>query len=169
MPVRRVLWILFLLLPLLFFGCKTESFYPQIVIDTVTDFPAHNENDTYIILYDASGNLIAEDDDSNPDQTNHKGCSRINYTGGLSSGTYYIKVNNPTATGNPNYGIRVLDYDPGASLPSITGANENDGYSDDNAVGNVPTNPVPIYLDDVLSRSIFPLIDDVDWFVLVLP
>jgi len=168
MPVRRVLWILFLLLPLLFFGCKTESFYPQIVIDTFTS-ENYSESDTYLTLYDSVGSMIDEDDNGNPDQVNHKNCSRIDYQGGLYGGTYYIKVENRTSTGNPNYNLRILDYDPGISFPTLPEANENDGNSDDGDVGNVPTNPVSIELGEVLSRTTFPFGGDVDWFVLVLP
>jgi hypothetical protein len=174
MPERRIFWVLFLFLPLLFPGCQLDPDdpnpdYPRIVIDTFTP-PAFDENDTYLTLIDADGNVVAEDDNGNPDQTNHKGCSRIDYQGGLASGTYYIKVYNPTATGNPNYGIRVLDYDPGASFPDIAPANEDDGGSDDGVDGNgIPTSPVSIDLEEVLSRSIFPELTDVDWFELVLP
>ena len=175
MPVGRVLWVLFLVLTLLLLGCKQDPLlpdYPRIVIDTFVP-SAFNENNTYLTLIDAGGNMIAEDDDGNPDQTNHKSCSRIDYQGGLSSGTYYIKVHKPTAAGNPNYGIQVHTNDPGASFPAITPANEDETVPVDDAVdGNgVPTAPVTILLGpgQEVSRSIFPVATDVDWFELVLP
>ena len=168
MPVRKVYWILFLLVPLMISGCKSDPGPDLIVIDTFTA-PAFNANDTYLTLNDSGGSLITEDDNGNPDQTNHQDCARIVGTGGLPSGTYYIKVNNPTGTGNPNYGIRVLDYDPGVSFPSITAANNNDGGVDDGDVGGVPTAPVSISLGQVISSSVFPIATDVDWYELVLP
>jgi len=132
------------------------------------------ESDTYLSLFDASGNRIAEDDNGNPDQANHKGCSRISIVGGLAAGTYYIKVENRTGDGNPNYGIRVLDYDPGAVIPTTpTTTNENDGGIDDAIDGTgvddgIPTNPVPINIGDEISRAIAPA-GDVDWFELTVP
>ena len=159
---------MFIVLSLLLLGCNQDPGPSFIVIDTFTA-PAFNASDTYLTLNDSSGNLIAEDDDGNPDQTNHQGCSRIVIVGGLASGIYYIKVHNPTGTGNPNYGIRVLDYDPGASFPSITAANDDDLGVDDGDVGGVPSAPVPINLGQVLSSTIFPIATDVDWFELVLP
>jgi hypothetical protein len=171
MSVRKVFWIFILILPVAFSACKSDPGPDLVVIDTFTA-PAYNASDTYLLLNDSGGSLIDEDDNGNPDQTNHQGCSRIVITGGLPSGTYYIRVNNPTGTGNANYGIRVLDYDPGVSFPVITPANDNDGGVDDNDVGGVPTAPVSINLGQVISSSIYPLTPlpgDVDWYKLVLP
>ena len=167
MPIRRVSWIL-ILLPFLFLGCDK---YYDIVIDTFTANNT-NESNTYLTLIDSGGNLIAEDDDGNPDQTNHSLCSRISQ-GGMSSGIYYIKVEHPTeaVATSAYYGIRVVDYDPGSSFPVFAGTNETDGGSDDAVDGSgVPLNPVSIDLDQVITtRAIFPQDTDVDWFELVLP
>jgi hypothetical protein len=177
MPVRRVFWILFFLfLLLLYLGCTMDS-EPVIVIDTFVN--PYSACDTYLYLFDAAGNLIAEDDDGNPDQVNHEGCSRIKIIGGLSSGIYYIKLvkvnKEPSvAFGNANYGIRIVDYDPGASMPATnTTTNEDDGGTDDAIDGTgvddgIPTNPVPINVGDVLARAISPL-GDIDWFKLIIP
>lgn len=167
-----MLYLLFAL-PFLVLGCRRDpgvQVYDQIVIDTWCDpFAA---NDTYLTLIDAGGNVLAENDDDNPAQgTYNVGCSRIDYTLGLTSGTYYVKVHKPTDTGNPNYGFRVVDYDPGTSFAPITPADEDETgvYFDDseNASG-VPTAPVDLALGQVESRSIFPA-DDKDWYKIVLP
>jgi hypothetical protein len=180
MPVRRVGWFLFVLFPLLLLSCETSTDpEPPIVIETFVN--PYSWNDTYLRLFDFAGNLIAEDDNGNPDQANHKGCSRINIAGGLESGTYYIRVHkvyNPIdGDGNPNYGIRVVDYDPGDSIPTTsttTDETEPPGPEDDAIDGTgvddgLPTNPVSISIGDELSRAISPEDTDVDWFVLVIP
>ncbi len=157
---------------------------PETVLVIETFVPAFNENDTYLTLFsverDTSGNvisssIIADDDNGNPDQTNNKGCSRIEIAGGLPSGTYYIKVHKPTAAGNPNYGIRVVDYDPGTTFPSIVPADEDETSvsidSVDESVSTrwIPINPQPIVLDQEISRSIFPWDTDKDCFVFTIP
>ena len=168
-----------------------------LVIETFV--PWFTENDTYLTLFtverDTDGNVIgskilAEDDNGNPDQENHKGCSRIAIAGGLSTGTYYVKVHKPTSLGNPNYGIRILDYDPGTSFPSGTvgdpdykdPANEIEDLATADTVDQsvssawVPVNPRTIALstasDDWISRSIYLVGDptgDVDCFEFTVP
>ena len=162
-------WLL--LAPLaLVLGCSMGSQYDRLVIDTFMPDSGIFQNDTYLTLIDSAGNLVAQDDNGNPDQVNHNLCSRIDLPTGLSSGTYYIKVHRATATGNPNYCIRVLDYDPGASFPTESRANEDETIPVDDAVNGsgVPIDPVSISLGGVISRSIFPE-SDVDWYELVLP
>jgi hypothetical protein len=181
MPVRRVFWILFLLfLPLLVLGCKMDSepvSEPVTVVDTF-DPQTFDVNDTYLTLYDSGDNVLAEDDNGNPDQSTpygNKGCSRIIIVGGLQSGTYYIKVHNPDPGGmaNPNYAIRVLEYQndnfPTVALPvPLEDETETSDYIDNDAAGN-RTTPVSIGLGDVVVRTVYPRDTDVDWFVLVIP
>jgi hypothetical protein len=154
----------------------------RIVIDT---FPAgYNQNDTYLTLIDAGGTVLAEDDNGFPNQATYVGYSRIDVTQGLPVGIYYVMVSKPTEDGNPNYGFRVLDYDPGASFPIVASADEDEriaplglDHFDDAVDGNgVPTNPQSIAIGGVVSRSIFPEpgdpddpTPDVDWFELVIP
>ena len=130
MPIHRASWIVVLLSAVLFTACKMSPDYPQIVVDTFTANNT-NESNTYLTLIDSEGNVIAEDDDGNPDQVNHNGCSRINYQGGLPAGIYYIKVQHPSeaTVTSPYYGIRVLDYDPGSSFPGFSGADSCRAWS----------------------------------------
>ena len=160
---------------LLFTGCPrepaAEGFYDHLVIDTFAP-GGGGSSDTFLILIDHTGNELATDSNGNPDQVNHLGYSRIDYLAGLSAGTYYIRVNNPTDTDQIYYGIRVVDYDPGASFPVLGDVPEDDGGSDDPVDGNgVPLNPVLITLGEAgaQSRAIFPRATDIDWFKLVLP
>jgi hypothetical protein len=173
---KRLLWVLLTFASLTGFlvaGCCQDpvTIYDRLVIDTF--YPDGGDlSDTYLILIDASGNVLAQDDNGNPDQTTHDGYSRIDYTAGLPAGTYYVRVNNDTGTGSPYYGIRAVDYDPGLSFPVLGTVNENDGLSDDSVGGNgVPTNPVPLSLGEAgaQSRAILPILLDKDWFELVLP
>jgi LruC domain-containing protein len=146
----------------------------RIVIDT---FPAPQLNDTYLTLYDVVGgkaHVLAEDDNGFPNQAAATGSSRIDVNGGLSSGTYYVKVSQISKPPvGSNYGIRVLDYDPGASYPVAGPANEDEtvppAYVDDAVdLNGVPTKPWSISPGQVIARSIFPQGTDVDWFVLVI-
>jgi hypothetical protein len=152
----------------------------RIVIDT---FPAgYNQNDTYLTLIDAGGTVLAQDDNGFPEQGTYVGFSRIDVSGGLAGGTYYIKVHKPTELGNPNYGIRVLDYDPGEDFPVVVATDEDETSwpppprDDPVDVNGVPTNPWPIALGDAnaQSRAIFAApapeeLNDIDWFELVIP
>jgi len=144
--------------------------YDRLVIDTFMP-TGFFQNDTFLTLIDSAGNLIAQDDNSNPDQVNHQFCSRIDYQNGLLSGTYYIKVHKPTDVGSLQYCIRVLESIE--SFPATAPVNEapdTDGVVDGNGV---PIAPVAITLGQVISRAINPEppdpAADVDWFKLVLP
>ena len=97
----------------------------------------------------------------------------------LSSGTYYIKVYNVNQNKTDAYVVRALSLSKGASLPAEDlppWMNEPDSYEpDDNAPGNIPTNPVDITLGNLnwVNRFIgilspLSFIDD-DWLKLVLP
>lgn len=137
----------------------------RIVIDTWSD--PFGANDTYLTLIDAAGAVLGQDDDGNPAQgTYNVGCSRIDVATGLPVGTYYVRVHKPTDTGNPNYGFRVADYDPGTDFPTIDPVDEDETIPMDDEVdaAGVPTLPQSIALGGDASRSIFPVESDVDWF-----
>lgn len=180
MPENRLYLVFLLLLLLSLVGCNLNQDSEAVIVIETFDPQTYSENDTYLTLYDSGDNLINEDDDGNPDQANHKGCSRIIVTGGLANGTYYIKVHNPNPTGssNPFYAIRVLDsindsY-PTVTLPTPPYEDETSVYIDHDAAQN-RTTPVSIDLGDILIRTIYPVdttppdVDDVDWFELLIP
>jgi hypothetical protein len=145
--------------------------YTRIVIDTF--YPAGGGlSDTYLVLIDAAGTVLAQNDNGNPLQSVHDGYSRIDMAAGLPAGTYYVRITNDTGTGSPYYGIRVANYDPDSSFPILPLVSENDGGADDvvNAAG-VPTNAMAIAFGDAgaRSRAIFPIVTDVDWMVFQVP
>ncbi len=138
----------------------------RIVIDT---FPAtgSSQNDTYLTLYQAvngQAQVLAQDDNGFPNQATFVGYSRIDVLQGLPVGTYYVKVHKPTELGNPNYGFRVLDNNPGSVFPVVPAANETSDNDDAVGANGLPLNPVAALLGQALSRSIFPELTDVDWF-----
>jgi len=168
------------------------TLYDRIVIDT------HSPNgsfttDTYIDLFDSEGDPDADDpwtgddtadaiafnDDGNPEFPN---MARIDYTGGLPPGTYYIRVRGAKEIVDEYYAIRVLSLNPGDTLPdydfSQPLAEKPDVYEaapgdDEPKSGGVPSNPVSIEIGATISRSIdydyATQEGDIDWFVLVLP
>ena len=156
---------------LLFTGCPREpaadGFYDLLVIDTFHS-GGGGTSDILLILYDAQGNEL-ETGTASPN-INHTGYSRIDYQDGLNAGTYYIRVENPSGSGQIFYGIWVVDYDPGSDFPDL-GEEFESVDNDDYAPGNIPDNPVPIQLGEAnaQSRAINPIATDVDWFKLVLP
>jgi hypothetical protein len=145
--------------------------YTRIVIDTF--YPAGGGlSDTYLVLIDAAGTVLAQNDNGNLLQSIHDGYSRIDMAAGLPAATYYVRITNDTGTGSPYYGIRVANYDPDSSFPILPLVSENDGGADDvvNAAG-VPTNAMAIAFGDAgaRSRAIFPIVTDVDWMVFQVP
>jgi hypothetical protein len=194
--------VLFVVLPFVFLSCPsttTPKTYPRIVIDTYKPQGGGVGVDTFITLFDASGDpttdtspdlwndnnspytvdappiSIAEDDNGNPIFSSY---ARIDYTGGLTSGIYYIRVRCQTSTdlGGP-YAIRVVEYvdtggDINAQYPEgffVSNNNSDTPYeTDDNpASGGIPTSPITIGIGDRLNRYLTA--GDVDWFKLVLP
>lgn len=186
---------LVLMLALLLTACSnpsTPTTYERIVIDTYSPNGALF-GPTYLDLFDSdgdpdsgddfwvgddAGDVIASDDNSHPTYTN---MARIDYTGGLTSGTYYIRVRGDSKTINDFYAIRVLSLNIGDGLPSYNfpGLDDRpDSYEDDDdpASNWIPLKYIDIQLGDAnaLSRSIdnlsaTPADADVDWFKLVLP
>jgi hypothetical protein len=167
----------------------TPTVYERIIIDTYSpnrDFTAQ----TYIDLFDANGDpddddpwtgddtkeaIASADNGSNPDYPGTY--SRIDYTGGLSSGTYYIRVRGATRTVEDFYAIRVLSLQIGEPIPDYIYPGANfalpDALEEDDkpVLGGVPLAPPAIALNDTggLSRYLDGAKDDVDWFKLVLP
>ena len=191
--------ILPLLFLLFFLSCSVDgppASYERILIDTyepnggfpLGGFPA----DTYLSLYDSSGSLLDEDDNSNTDKTtdpetgetltDQTDSSRIDYTDGLSSGTYYIKVtigSSSQTTGN--FALRVLALTLSDSIPipvypvSVDFSKEAD-YELLDAPEEVPpftplsertVSSIALGTDDF--GRILDSAGDVDWLVFVLP
>jgi hypothetical protein len=180
----------FVALSLILFGScalKSPTHYGEILIDTYlpNSIMSFTPNTT-ISLFGSNGTLaaaIATDTGGNLNGTYGKGAyARVDYTGGLDSGKYYIKVNSNGIPPN-NYGayaIRILtslpvpEYSAGdefSVINPLVGAASPDSYEPDDAVGGdgVPTNPVAISIGDRLNRSLLQAGGDVDWFVLTLP
>jgi hypothetical protein len=157
-----------------FLSCPSEpNSYPRIVIDTFPYKEGTAATDTTLRLYDSGGDLVAFDDD-NPDvPALYQPSARIDYTGGLISGTYYIRVNSDA--GNTGYYvIRVLELDTGESLPAydFPGSTSDDsGFEpDDAADGNIPADPIDIGLGNANQKNRRLIPDtDVDWLRLELP
>ena len=178
------------------FACpSSEKTYERIVIDTYSPDDNVTAN-TYIDLFDAggdpdaddpwtgddTGDAIAFDDDGNT--SDYAGMSRIDYTAGLSSGTYYIRVRGLIETVDDYYAIRVLSLNlvdalPPYDFPGVWAAKPDLNEDDDSPQsGGVPVSPVTIQLGNTnwVNRSIddptpsfFDGNGDVDWFKLVLP
>jgi hypothetical protein len=186
-----------LVLTLAIVGCPdpgtTPTVYERIVIDTYSPNNSLTA-DTYIDLFDASGDpdaddpwsgddtgdAIAYDDNGNPDWPGTY--ARIDYTGGLASGTYYIRVRGAADTVDDYYTIRVLSLKISDSLPlydfpGSVGLKYDDYEPDDSPKsGGIPTNPVPIAIGNTnwINRALDydtgpPAEGDIDWFELVLP
>ena len=142
--------------------------YPLIVIDTFHP-GAGGYNDTLLALVDATGATLVTDDNGNPDQADNLGFSRITYTKGLASGDYYIKINNPEGLGDGYYVIRVLTTDPDSIFPTVAAVNELTDRDDEVGADGLPLRPVTIKLGELISRRLYPVATDVDWFVVNLP
>jgi hypothetical protein len=169
------------------------NLYKRIVIDTYSPNGSFTA-DTYIDLFgeggdpdaddpwtkDDTGDAIAYADSGNPDFPT---MARIDYTGGLAPGTYYIRVRGAKEAVDDYYAIRVVSLESGEALPhydfSQPLASRPDLVDsvapgdDDPQSGGVPLNPVPIALGETISRSLdydyTSEKGDIDWFVLVLP
>jgi hypothetical protein len=191
--MKRMVLIVFsaLAIGLVFIGCPDPGphTYERIVIDTYSPNGSLTA-DTYIDLFDSNGDpddtvdpwtdddttdAIAWADDGNPDFAS---MARIDYTGGLTSGTYYIRVRGKTSSENNYYAIRVLSLKIGEDLPDYIFPGfdtKPDQYEDDDDPGSnwIPLKYITIQLGNAnnLSRSIDydSNVPDVDWFKLVLP
>lgn len=153
--------------------------YDRIVIETYPLSSGESPTDTTLSLYDSSGTELAFNENIGAGNV----ASRIDYTLGLESGTYYIKIY--SANDNPGpYVIRTLRLTLGESLPAYnypgSGNWEIEPWpdGDDNSTGNIPDAPKPISLgsSNYLNRNLnknttFPpaFIGDIDWCELVLP
>ena len=170
-------------------GDTTPTVYERLVIDTYSPNGSNTAN-TFIDLFGEAGDTdtqepwdqtggspaaIASADDGNPD---YPFMARIDHTGGLPSGTYYIRVRGNTALVDDFYAIRVLAPALGADLPDyqFPGLDSKPDFyepDDEPRSGGVPSDPVSILLgnDNALSRSLdYDLVQgDIDWFILELP
>ena len=143
-------------------------FYERIVLETFhpqgTLYAATN---TSITLYDSSGTQL--------DYVNIPAAfETLDYTAGLDSGTYYVKVFSPNTNMGP-YALRALQLDPDDLLvdhpPLIIGSVSDDtAYEpdDDDPWGGAAPDPVPLSLGGVCNRNL-ESDTDIDWLVLTLP
>lgn len=187
---------------LLLLSCAAEpTLYPRIVIDTYKPVDGgFGSADTFITLFGSAGD---PDEDITPDLWNDDvspytvdappdslsenyannpvfpTCGRIDYTGGLMSGTYYIRVRCRESTLSGVYALRVVesvdptvDQDlqyPPAEDWFFASNSDDSAYEpdDDPPSGGRPTNPVDIRIGDKVNRALTA--GDVDWFRLILP
>jgi hypothetical protein len=162
--------------------------YERIVVET---YPAilGNTTETYIDLFGSAGDPDADDPWTGDDTgdalayasggapIDHASYSLIDYTGGLTSGTYYVRVRGKTEGVTGPYVLRVLSLSLGEPVPAYVYpgvfANPDPYETDDNPPsGGKPTDPVPIDLgsDNGINRWLdYDTEGDVDWFQLVLP
>jgi hypothetical protein len=161
--------------------------YAKIIIDTYLPNSGMSFSPKMTMaLYGSTGTSAAAIDTNTGGNINSPyglgNYARIDYTGGLDSGTYYVRVSSnavPTAFYGA-YAIRVLtslpvpEYsaaDEFATVNPGSGISNPDSYEPDGAItgGGVPTNPVAITIGDRLNRSMIKDAADDDWFVLTLP
>ena len=181
--MSRILSFLFLfaLISFLLISCSQDAtgptVYERIVIDTYGPFGTGDPK-TDLVLYDDIGTPQVTDDDAGPGQIDTYASGKS-----LSPGTYYIKVYNKDRdeTSISGYVVRVLSLDiniaiPDPELPLPDLVTPDPYEDDDNAPGNIPTNPVDIFLGNSnwVNRylgSTNPVVDPVDddWLKLVLP
>lgn len=169
----------------------SPTVYPRIVIDTYkpTGPIGVGVVDNFLTLFgpagdttagfdDAPPSSLAQNDNGNPIFSNY---ARIDYSGGLTSGTYYIRVRGSDSGQAGYYALRVVTsvdsaIDQDAQYPPAEDwffpSNEDDsGYETDDdptsLSSGVPTNPVDISIGEKVNRSLTA--GDVDWLRLVLP
>jgi hypothetical protein len=157
--------------------------YNEVIIETyqvIAGNPASNV-DTVVTLFGAGGDTTTDLPDLwNATETGaideNGGRSvygKIDYTGGLTSGTYYIRVRSPLSTHSGSYAIRVLTAPAALDATWQFGAtNDLDSpYEPDNTPlqGGVPTNPATLALGMGGQLNRWLDAGDVDWFKLVLP
>ncbi len=190
MTEKSVRWLWFLLF-LALSACRVQpTVYPRIIVDTYPTTGPATVN-TFISLFDSTGdptldtnpNLwnnnidpytvdspplsIAEDDDGNLFYSSY---ALIDYVGGLTAGTYYIRVRAGLSNQFGPYSIRILTSpDDNYAAWLFTGYNDDSSYEPDDSPqsGGIPVNPVPISIGERLNRYLTA--GDVDWFVLTLP
>jgi len=176
---------------LLFLSCTVDgpvpvTTYERILIDTYEPqggLPIAFVTDTYLSLYDASGNLLDEDDNGNTDtttspDTDQADSSRIDYTTGLNSGTYYIKVSiGGSAQTIGTYALRVLSLSLVEAIPipvypvTVDVSSEADYELLDapEAAPPLSVTPVSIALETNNFGRILDSTSDLDWLMFTLP
>jgi hypothetical protein len=173
--------------------CREPTSYGRVIIDTYPPTSASGTVDTKLSLYEADGDLVATASDGNPEA----GYARIDYSGGLEPGDWYIRAEGEDGSQSGHYAIRVLLAPDENYAPwQFAGDNDPDSYEPDNASSyNVPTSPIAISVNGNINRSLTPDDDassgnvpanpvsipmngrvnryltagDIDWLVLSLP
>jgi hypothetical protein len=185
-------WVFFLPVLLLSACCPAPTIYPRMIIDTYRTTGPSTVN-TFISLFNSAGdptsdsspNLwnnddppytvdapplsIAEDDNGN---LFYDGYARIDYTGGLTAGTYYIRVRAGLSNQFGPYSIRILTLPDDIYTSWLFTVSGDDAlYEPDDSPqsGGIPIDPVPIAIGEKLNRFLTSGGGDVDWFVLTLP
>ena len=181
-------------------GCAPPDppiIYERIVIDTYKPKTGVVAADTFISLFGPAGDptwdadpwgdppdytvdappiSIAEDDDSN---STFFPCARIDYTEGLASGTYYVRVRGKKTNDTGVYAVRVLsvaigedieNYDAGGWYFLSTSDDASYETDDDPESGRRANESGSITIGGKLNRAITTTTDsDVDWLKLTLP
>jgi hypothetical protein len=138
--------------------------YDRIVIESYHPEGALEPSwDTFLELYTEDGSLLADDDNGDL-------FAKIDYTLGLISGFYYIRVNSDTGQTGP-YAVRAVVDDAEAYAPDFSVS--SDDYEGDDPSSDVfplDNSPVGITLGSAnrVGRSL-DAADDVDWLKLSLP
>jgi hypothetical protein len=158
-------------------GVAVAIIYDRVMIDTYRPNPLMSANaDTFVSLYGPQGTAaapIAEADGGN--LTYPVGYARIDYSGGLPPGTYYVRVQGGTPAADGPYAFRALvspnappnEYAAGDYFDVVA---DPDPYEPDDAVLNgLPTKPVAASIGAAINRFLTTGGSDVDWFVLTLP
>ncbi len=171
-----------LLSSLLVMSCENNgpippTTYERILIDTYQPqggLPLNIPADTYLSLFNASGSLLAADDDGNTD-SGQNGSSRIDDTSGLTSGTYYIKITKGPGSANIGaYAVRLLSLalaDPIPAYPASFDVTSDpyEGQDAPEAAPPVTVTPMSMPLGTDNLGRILGTVSDVDWLYFVLP
>jgi len=172
---------LFALISFLLISCSQDAtgptVYERIVIDSYPP-PGAGDPETDLVLYNKDGDPLATAVHSLTEGARIDTHAEVV---SLSSGTsYYIKVHNTDRDWFGYYAVRVLSLAVGETPPVVDVATNlehpDPAEDDDNAPGNIPTDPVDISLGNSnwVSRYLgeydpAPDYIDDDWLKLVLP
>ena len=153
--------------------------YPRIVIETYPYKSGAAATFINLALYDSKGAQVALSSTVPVSDPNYPS-GRIDYTGGLSPGTYYVKITDNGTSGGP-YVIRAVSLALTDALPAYVYpggiATEPWPDGDDASTGNIPAAPKVIslgasnYLNRLLDMSADQSFTpgDVDWVKITLP
>jgi hypothetical protein len=158
---------------------QVSILYPRIIIDTYRPAVESSANThTSISLFGPDGENSAAIPGNPVVNQSWPSFARVEYTGGLAPGTYYIRVKDVDPAEEGAYAIRVVtsiqappnEY-PAAENWYYTTIDTSDPYeSGDTLVSGVPnSNVVSISLGAKLDRNRYLGPGEVDWCKLVLP